>query len=350
MVSYLDFESSFYANNNNVSGTGAINFTNSGVNFTWTTTNGDGTNGAFVQAYSSTFGTATNYLVGYIGNNGGSPSTTQEVFTLAPTGGQYFSGTSLSAITLKANFDWNNVKVTFVGANGYSDVVLGPQTGLNTFTGIIGQYSAIKFTTTSVYHPQYYINIKELSAKGVFCFMPETMIETPDGPRAVETLQPGDLVLTKDGRTTPVRWLAEQKINTAVAHPAKINPIRINAGALGNGLPRRDLFVSPDHGIEIDGYLVNAAAMVNGTTITQVKTMPREFTYYHVETDAHELIIAEGVAAETFVDYEAVEGFDNGELRETPTVQEMPLPRISSARMLPTTVRLRLSADNQIAA
>ena len=182
---------------------------------------------------------------------------------------------------------------------------------------------------------------------GVNCFTKGTQIATPDGPRAVETLVAGDKITTAGGRVSRVNWLGMQSVNTVFADPKKVNPIRIAAGALSRGLPRRDLELSPDHAIAIDGMLINAGALVNGSTIYQVAEMPREgFTYYHVETEAHELLLAEGVPDETFIDYAGRDSFENGD-EVMGQVAEMALPRISSRRMVPSELQTRLNENKQ---
>lgn len=176
------------------------------------------------------------------------------------------------------------------------------------------------------------------------CFCAGTRIATPEGFTLVEDLKPGDLVCVTDGRAVPVKWLGKQPVNTQLTHPRKVNPICITAGALGDSLPERDLRVSQDHAIAIDGHLINAGALVNGTTIYQERETPREgFTYYHVETDAHELILAEGIAAESFIDYAARDAFENGDEGHDRVIEEMDLPRISSARMVPDHIKCRLA-------
>jgi hypothetical protein len=178
----------------------------------------------------------------------------------------------------------------------------------------------------------------------VNCFLPGTAIATETGEAAVETLTPGDLVRTADGRLEAVVWLGEMKIDTRLMHPAKVNPVCITAGALGGGLPGRDLYLSADHAVEIDGVLYNAGALINGTTIYQVAQMPLEgFVYYHVETDGHELLLAEGMAAESFVDYVGRDGFDNADRADRRTIPEMNLPRVSSRRLVPMQLRDRLA-------
>lgn len=175
------------------------------------------------------------------------------------------------------------------------------------------------------------------------CFAAGTMIAAEHGEVAVEDLKAGDLVRTADGRLTPVTWLGTQEIDTRLMHPAKVNPICITAGALGGGLPLRDLHVSADHAIEIDGTLYNAGVLVNGETIYQKARMPKEgFTYYHVETGAHELLLAEGVAAESFIDYAGRDSFDNAPDGDGRVIPEMALPRVSTARLVPAELKTRL--------
>ncbi|MFM9861335.1 Hint domain-containing protein [Pseudoxanthobacter sp. M-2] len=182
------------------------------------------------------------------------------------------------------------------------------------------------------------------------CFLAGTAIACPGGDRPIEDLAVGDLVLTADGGVRPVRFVGRQTFATLFADPRRTRPIRIAAGALGEGLPLRDLCVSPDHALLVDGVLVQAGALVNGTTIAPMLDLPERFTYFHVELADHALILAEGVPAETFVNNVTRRRFDNyadyvalyGE--GTPTIAEMALPRIKSARQVPRTLRRRLAA------
>jgi hypothetical protein len=79
-------------------------------------------------------------------------------------------------------------------------------------------------------------------------------------------------------------------------------PIRIEAGALADGVPARDLFVSPEHALVIHGVFLPARLLVNGSTIRQVETVD-SLEYFHLELDDHEVIFAERATAETFVDF-----------------------------------------------
>ncbi len=181
------------------------------------------------------------------------------------------------------------------------------------------------------------------------CFFPGTLIATPAGPVPVEALRAGDQVLTADGRQAVVRWMARQSVATRFADPLRALPIRIRAGALAESLPVRDLLVSPRHALLVEGVLVQAGALVNGTTIARETDVPEVFTYWHVETADHSLILAEGVAAETFVDNVDRERFDNWDeylvlVGQAEPVAEMDLPRAKSHRQVPAAVRALVEA------
>jgi len=179
------------------------------------------------------------------------------------------------------------------------------------------------------------------------CFLAGTRIATPDGDVAVETLKPGDRVLTHDGRAVPVRWIGRRRIATLFV-PEPRRPVCIAAGALGDGLPTRDLRLTPDHALFLDGLLVQAGALENGDTIRRLG--PDElgacFEVFHVDTAAHDLILAEGAPAETFLGHIGRHRFDNhaegGDFAGEAVIAEMALPRIKAARQLPAAVRNRL--------
>jgi hypothetical protein len=181
-----------------------------------------------------------------------------------------------------------------------------------------------------------------ISGQAYPCFMAGTRIATPSGEVAVETLKAGDLVLTADGEARPVRWLGRSTVSKLFIDPVRNMPVRILAGALGENLPARDLLVSPDHAMFIEGVLVQAGALVNGTTIVRESNVADVFTYYHLELDAHCLVLAEGAATETFVDNIDRMAFDNWNEHpeaEGAEMAEMPYARAKSARQVPGVVR-----------
>ena len=123
---------------------------------------------------------------------------------------------------------------------------------------------------------------------------------------------------------------------------------------MGNGLPHSDLTVTADHGMILDGLVVNASALVNGTTIDwlPVSDLGGSFTVYHVETEAHDVILANGAPSETLIDVAGRAAFDNYaeylDLYGTDRIiPEMRAHRITTRRLLPDAILKRLSRAPQ---
>ena len=192
------------------------------------------------------------------------------------------------------------------------------------------------------------------TANGVYmyCFAPDTMIATPDGETRVDALAIGDRVQTADGRDVPVKWIGKQTIYPGYMG-AKSEPVRVKAGAFGSGVPHSDLVLTADHGLILDDLVINAGALVNGTSIQFVPAseLPNPMIVYHVETENHDMILANGAVAETFLDVTDRKSFDNhGEYLDLYGIEriipEMPYPRISSARLVPASIRQRLGISD----
>jgi hypothetical protein len=240
-----------------------------------------------------------------------------------------------------ANFG-NGEGIKIAGAN--HDSLDGTGTILTVFDSSNVSLGTINFATSQTgtnFH---------LGANGdiVTCFMPGTRVLTPAGEVNVETLKIGDLVTTSDGAAAPVKWIGRQTVSRVFADPLSVLPIRIRQGALGEAVPSRDLLLSPDHAILLDGVLVQARALVNGTSILRETDVPATFTYYHVELDDHSLILAENVPAETFVDNIDRLRFDNWDEHQAlypdgKGIAEMQYARAQSFRQVPPATRQRLA-------
>ncbi|SFL22021.1 Hint domain-containing protein [Shimia haliotis] len=142
------------------------------------------------------------------------------------------------------------------------------------------------------------------------CFVAGTLIDTPSGPRAVETLQIGDLVLTRDAGPQRIRWVGQSTVDTRCGDtPDALRPIRIRAHSLGQGVPDRDLLISPLHRILLTGsqaalmfgaseVLCAARHLVNGTHITQAPA--GLVRYVHLFFDCHQIVTGNGLQSESF--------------------------------------------------
>jgi len=137
---------------------------------------------------------------------------------------------------------------------------------------------------------------------GVVCFTAGTRIMTVSGERPIETLEPGDLVLTMDHGYQPIRWIG----STTVEAKGNLAPIVIEEGVLGNS---RTLRVSPQHRMLLSGWqaellydtaevLAPAKALINDQSIRREEGGTVE--YFHMLFDVHEIVYAEGAPSESF--------------------------------------------------
>ncbi|NBD31029.1 MAG: 2,3,4,5-tetrahydropyridine-2,6-carboxylate N-succinyltransferase [Alphaproteobacteria bacterium] len=142
-----------------------------------------------------------------------------------------------------------------------------------------------------------------VTAETIPCFVAGTLIETDNGPRPIETLKVGDMVVTQDDGAQPIRWIGQR----TVAATGPMAPIALQAGALGD---HRDLMLSPQHRVLLqDAYaelmfeeaevLVKAKDLVNDRTIRRIEG--GNVTYLHLLFDTHQIIWAEGLATESFL-------------------------------------------------
>ena len=144
------------------------------------------------------------------------------------------------------------------------------------------------------------------------CFTPGASIATPYGPRAVETLRRGDMVLTDGHGPRPLAWIGRRDVTAKELEDApNLRPILIRRGALGPDLPDRDIRVSPQHRILLSGYRTrlacgHAAAFAPAVTLLRGDTIVRcgalaPVRYLHLMFDRHEVVRANGIPTESLL-------------------------------------------------
>ena len=140
----------------------------------------------------------------------------------------------------------------------------------------------------------------------IVCFASGSAIRTVQGDVPVERLAIGDLVVTASGKRRPIRWIGHRKVDCRRQPIAsEVMPIRIRAHAFGPEKPARDLWISPGHGICVDvvgQVLIPASALINSATVAQVDV--DEVIYWHVELDSHDILLAENLPTESYLEME----------------------------------------------
>ncbi len=150
----------------------------------------------------------------------------------------------------------------------------------------------------------------------IACFCRGTLVLTDRGEVPVEVLDIGAGLVTRDGAMKPLKWIGRRSYGgwLAAGNP-KVLPVCFKPGSLADGVPRRELWVSPEHALYLDGMLVPAELLVNGVSIVKAAAVD-EVHYFHLELDEHDVILAEGAWAESFIDDDSRAMFHNaGEYR-----------------------------------
>ncbi|QCO54563.1 Hint domain-containing protein [Pseudorhodobacter turbinis] len=225
----------------------------------------------------------------------GEPTTV--IYTWSPTGSQLVVDgvvvdTGTEALTMAGNSEPIVIGATqAVSGDGTADIVQGFFDG--TIEGV------------AIYD-------ENVHANTIPCFTKGTLILTPRGERPIETLSVGDLVCTADGPPQRIRWIGVRRLVLAKASSGADNlrPVRIAAGALGNGLPKRDLRVSRHHRMLVSSKI--AARMFGSRTVLvaaiKLTALPgisidekiRDVEYIHLMFDQHQVIFAESAPTESF--------------------------------------------------
>ncbi len=155
----------------------------------------------------------------------------------------------------------------------------------------------------------------DAAAAQMECFAAGTRVLTARGELAVEAIAVGERVRVllgdagegaagdglAEGRLAEVIWVGRREVDCARhAQPKKVWPVRVAAGAFGAGRPHTDLWLSPDHAVYVAEVLIPVKYLINGSGIVQVPV--DRITYHHIELAEHDVLLAEGLPVESFLD------------------------------------------------
>lgn len=138
------------------------------------------------------------------------------------------------------------------------------------------------------------------------CYLAGSMIRTPDGDKAVEDITIGDVLVAFDNGQEVLRdviWTGRTHaaVNPALPDDEAGYPVRVRANAIADGVPFKDLLITPEHCLFVDGRFVPVRTLVNGRSITYDRSIT-DYDYYHVETADHSVIMADGMLSESYLD------------------------------------------------
>jgi len=273
-----------------------------------------------------------------------------------------FDGTGTSVLLLGPGYDTNNAISDF-GAGDTLDVQIAAGDVFNTASYDVSTdtltlseadntlslhiidngYSANSFEAVSDDSGGTYVYLES----GPPCFCRGTLILTEDGEVPVEALQIGDRVATRMGLRS-IKWIGQRGYDGRfIRGQHSVLPIVVSAGAIAHGVPARDLWVSPDHALYLDGVLVPAKLLVNGMTISQVEAVDW-LEYFHIELDTHDVLFADGAPAETYIECDNRLMFHNAAEfaalypEALPDVGRFYAPRLEDGATALTAIRARL--------
>lgn len=217
---------------------------------------------------------------------------------------QFLDSTSVYVVSvLLADGSTTNIFATAIQTQNGDVFLTDPWNG-----GSFDNLNVQSFQITRLNNSGYtnFIADSSVDNTAVVCFVGGTKIRTPSGGVAVEHLRAGDQIVTLDHGPVRLRGVFSKPIGRI----AKNQPVSITQGALGNGYPRRDLLLSPQHRVMVSSMvaqrmfgqrevLICAKALIGVAGITQ-RPAPRDQSYYHLICDRHEIVFAFGYPAETF--------------------------------------------------
>ena len=136
------------------------------------------------------------------------------------------------------------------------------------------------------------------------CFLKGTKIQTADGERRIEDLAIGDRLPTMFGGLRPIQWIGRYPIKKSDPSKRWVRdalPVRIAQSALAPNVPYADLYVTGGHSLFLDGLLVPAGNLINGTSIRRDERAWDELEFFHIKLESHDVIYAEGAPVDTLL-------------------------------------------------
>ncbi|MBF9055078.1 Hint domain-containing protein [Rhodobacterales bacterium HKCCA1288] len=173
--------------------------------------------------------------------------------------------------------------------------------------------------------PQSYFHAQDAHTAVTPCFTPGTMIATLRGERAVETLQQGDKIVTRDNGVQEIAWIGGRVLGRAdMQRAASLRPVLLRAGCLGHGLPVRDMLVSPSHRILLmpehpaalaGESLIAARDLIDHREVMAVDTV--RVNYIHIMFEHHQIVMSDSIWTESFhAETKTLRGMDAAQRRE----------------------------------
>jgi hypothetical protein len=204
---------------------------------------------------------------------------------------------------------WTNVPSGYIADVTSPNATTTNQVSLTLPPDAMGQPELqVRIMTTNATGRDEWVGIDNIA---IACFVRGTLIRTPHGEIPVETLAIGDEILTHDRGTQPVKWIGRRAFSARfVTETSPVVPVLVRANALGDGIPYRDLFISPEHALFFDGVLVPAGSLVNGHSI--IRELSGDVVeYFHIEVEGQAIVLANGAPAETYVNHNNRKMFTN---------------------------------------
>ena len=215
-------------------------------------------------------------------------------------------GYAITGLVAGDSFEIGTLRYTLASYNSSNHALTLSGAGQTlTLTSVLGtNLSSGSFTLSTATNGGTILNVS--------CFLSGTRIETTRGEVEIEALAEGDEVVTLEDdqrRTSRVCWLGSTVIEAGGTHAA---PIRIRAHAFAPGEPTRDLLVTPEHCILVDGGLIPARMLVNGVSILTEQGL-ESYTVHHVQCERHVILFAGGLTTESYLDTGTSGNFGTGD-------------------------------------